>query len=225
MQLSAHGAAPQAHPAGPSCVPGRAEPRPVADPCAGTGWCWLSPGAPAAPASSPPPAPGCTGCSCPAFLPAGGEGERAAGKRPGFRGALLSAPHRRPARRPPPGAPSSCLHPPPARGPQSRACHPHRGPPSPAYVSPTPAGGPPVPRLPRPHPRFGLQSRACPAHTCAAASSSCTRACSKAFSCCSSHSSSWLGRCSMAWRSFSVCLRSTLQSSSAFMRLCLSRSI
>lgn len=60
--------------------------------------------------------------------------------------------------------------------------------------------------------------------TWAEASSSCTRACSSAFSCCSSHSSSWLGRCSMACRSFSVCLRSTLQSSSAFIRLCLSRS-
>lgn len=64
-----------------------------------------------------------------------------------------------------------------------------------------------------------------PAATWVEASSSCTRACSRAFSCCSSHSSSWLGRCSMACRSFSVCLRSTLQSSSAFIRLCLSRSI
>lgn len=56
------------------------------------------------------------------------------------------------------------------------------------------------------------------------ASSSCTRARSSVFSCCSSHTSSWLGRCSTACRSFSVFLRSTRQSSSAFMRQCLSRS-
>ena len=79
------------------------------------------------------------------------------------------------------------------------------------------AGKPPLPCL-------GCTCPAC-GPTWTEASSSCTRAWSRAFSCCSSHSSSWLGRCSMACLSFSVCLRSTLQSSSAFMRLCLSRSI
>lgn len=56
--------------------------------------------------------------------------------------------------------------------------------------------------------------------TCRTLSSSLFLASSKSFSRWISHTTSLLGRCSMACFSFNVCFRSSLQSSSAFIRLC-----